>query len=217
VLQERRVHTTLPVLDLDAACVFYEGTLGFAPTNETPTGIFFECGEGTRFVLSKTSGRPSGAHTQMAFTVDDLVSEVRDLKDRGIVFEEYESPKTVDGVFEGPFLKAAWFKDPDGNILALMQPLTAIRRRKRTSARRRRIRSRERAPTERPAPSRRSRSVRDPAPCVVLAFQARARRRRAAHHANAAAAADRARHVERGDRGREGSWADGIRPGSSRS
>jgi catechol 2,3-dioxygenase-like lactoylglutathione lyase family enzyme len=124
MLKGCRVHTTLPVSDLARARAFYEDTLGIPPTVEWPTGSFYDCGERTRFVLSQTAGRPSGAHTQMAFAVDDIINEVSDLKARGVVFEEYDSPtmKTVDGIVDGPTLKAAWFKDVDGNLLAIIQP-----------------------------------------------------------------------------------------------
>jgi hypothetical protein len=89
-----------------------------------PTGVFYNCGDGTRFVLSQTAGKASGAHTQMAFVVDDIVAVVKDLRSRGVVFEEYDTPafKTVDGIADRGMLKAAWVKDPDGNLLAIMQP-----------------------------------------------------------------------------------------------
>jgi catechol 2,3-dioxygenase-like lactoylglutathione lyase family enzyme len=125
MLMTCRVHTTLPVSDLGRCAVFYEDTLGIPPTTELPTGIFFECGEHTRFVLSQTAGKLSDAHTQMAFVVDDIVSEVRELKSRGAVFEEYDSPglRTLDGIADAGLLKAAWLKDTEGNLLAIMQPL----------------------------------------------------------------------------------------------
>src|SRR6266511_1599940 len=106
MLKSCRVHTTLPVFDLPRARVFYENTLGIPPTTELPTGIFYECGERTRFVLSQTPGKPSGAHTQLAFVVGDIVSEVMELKARGVVFEEYDSPtlRTVDSIADGSAL-----------------------------------------------------------------------------------------------------------------
>lgn len=124
MLSRCRVHTTLPVSDLADARVFYEDTLGIPPAAELPSGVFYECGEGTRFVLSQTTGRPSGSHTQMAFVVEDIVAEVEELRSRGVVFEEYDLPGlvTVGGIVDRGFLKAAWFKDADGNLIALMQP-----------------------------------------------------------------------------------------------
>src|SRR5215207_6045314 len=82
MLKSCRVHTTLPTADLARARGFYENTLGIPPKTELPSGIFYDCGEGTRFVLSETAGKPSGAHTQMAFIVEDIESEVEELKSR---------------------------------------------------------------------------------------------------------------------------------------
>jgi len=66
-----------------------------------------------------------GGHTQMAFAVDDIASTLRELTSKGVAFEEYDYPtlKTVDGVFDAGDLKAAWFKDSEGNMIGLMQPL----------------------------------------------------------------------------------------------
>lgn len=61
------------------------------------------------------------AHTQMGFTVDDIDAEVADPKARGVVFESYEAPKTVDGIATIGAGRAGWFKDPDGNLLAVIQ------------------------------------------------------------------------------------------------
>jgi catechol 2,3-dioxygenase-like lactoylglutathione lyase family enzyme len=125
MLKSCRVHTTLPTADLARTRASYENTLEIPPKTELPSGIFYDCGEGTRFVLSQTAGKPSGAHTQMAFIVDDIDSEVEELKSRGVVFEHYDLPglKTVEGIVHRPALKAAWFKDTDGNLLAIMQPV----------------------------------------------------------------------------------------------
>jgi hypothetical protein len=59
----------------------------------------------------------------MSFEVDDVTAEIRDLEGRGVVFEDYDLPdlKTVDHVAEMGSERAAWFKDPDGNVLCLHQ------------------------------------------------------------------------------------------------
>ena len=122
MLKDRRVFTTLPVTDPARARRFYREKLGLTPTE--PDGDFYECGEGTRFVISKMGSKPGG-HTQMAFVVDDIVVAIHELRSKGVVFEEYDYPalKTVDGVFDAGDLKAAWFKDSEGNMIGLMQPV----------------------------------------------------------------------------------------------
>jgi catechol 2,3-dioxygenase-like lactoylglutathione lyase family enzyme len=121
MLRDRRVHTTLPTQDVDGLRRFYEDTLGFEPSAIRPGVAVYRAGENTLFVISRSGARSSGAHTQMAFTVPDVDAQVRELKARGVVFEEYEMPKTVDSVAQMPAGRGAWFKDPDGNLLGLFQ------------------------------------------------------------------------------------------------
>jgi len=123
LLAERRVHVTLPVADLDRARGFYEDILGFTPYSVQPTAVLYRAGEGTLFAASKGSALSSGSHTQMAFTTDDLEGEVADARARGIVFEEYDFPgfTTVDGIAPVGPNRAAWFKDPEGNLIAIIQ------------------------------------------------------------------------------------------------
>jgi catechol 2,3-dioxygenase-like lactoylglutathione lyase family enzyme len=128
MLKSCRVHTVLPVSDLDRAREFYENTLKIPPNAELGSGVFYDCGERTRFVLSKSAAPSSGAHTQMAFVTDDIASEVKDLKARGVVFEEYDTPaiRTVDSIADVGPLRAAWFKDTEGNVVAIMEPVEPL-------------------------------------------------------------------------------------------
>jgi catechol 2,3-dioxygenase-like lactoylglutathione lyase family enzyme len=123
MLSERRCHTTIPVSDLDKARTFYEGVLGFKPYQESPAAIVYEAGEDSKFAITRSSGKASGTHTQMGFTVTDIDSEVADLKGRGVVFEEYDVPglKTEGGIAKTGGGNAAWFFDPEGNMIGLIQ------------------------------------------------------------------------------------------------
>ena len=122
MFKDCRVFTTLPVTDPARARRFYADKLGLRPTQ--PDGDYYECGEGTRFVISKMESKPGG-HTQMVFAVDDITSALRELRSKGVVFEEYAFPamKTVDGIFDAGDLKAAWFKDSEGNMIGVMEPV----------------------------------------------------------------------------------------------
>jgi catechol 2,3-dioxygenase-like lactoylglutathione lyase family enzyme len=121
---------TLPASDLQRASAFYEGKLGLnrateqAPAGVGPGAVIYECG-GSRFSVTQSSGAPSGTHTQLAWFVDDLVAQVEELRSKGVAFEEYDQPmfKTVGGIVEAPGVKAAWFKDTEGNLLGLVQVL----------------------------------------------------------------------------------------------
>jgi predicted enzyme related to lactoylglutathione lyase len=122
MLKNYPVYTTLPVTDFARARTFYKDKLGLTPTQ--PEGDIFEAGKGTGFVLSSMGFKPGG-HTQMSFAVDDLVSVVKQLKAKGVVFEEYDVPglKTVNSIAERPDFKGAWFKDSEGNMIGIGQRL----------------------------------------------------------------------------------------------
>jgi catechol 2,3-dioxygenase-like lactoylglutathione lyase family enzyme len=116
------VYTTLPVTDFARARAFYKDKLGLTPT--VPDGDLIECGKGTGFILSSMGFKPGG-HTQMSFAVDDVVAVVKQLKSKGVVFEEYDVAglKTVNSIAERPDFKAAWFRDSEGNMIGVGQRL----------------------------------------------------------------------------------------------
>jgi catechol 2,3-dioxygenase-like lactoylglutathione lyase family enzyme len=133
MLENGAVATRLPAQDLERARAFYAEKLGLEPTEERPGGLLYRCKRG-EFALFESEGAPSGSHTQMAWEVDDIEAAVAQLKSRGVAFEEYDLPglTTVDGLAEvaGNYPskgavgeRAAWFKDSEGNLLAIGQPI----------------------------------------------------------------------------------------------
>ena len=124
MLKSARAQTALPAQDLDRAKAFYRDKLGLQPLEEDAGNVRYRVGDGTEFNVFRTMGAPSGTHTQMAFIVEDIIGEVKDLKSRGVTFEEYDYPelKTKDGIAEGGGAKVAWFKDSEGNLLNIVQP-----------------------------------------------------------------------------------------------
>jgi catechol 2,3-dioxygenase-like lactoylglutathione lyase family enzyme len=124
MLSEQRMHTTLPVSDLDRARAFWSDRLGFQVVKDLPEfALLLEGPGGTRFTVFISMAEGRGGHTQCAFAVDDIDAEVADLIGRGVTFEEYDYPSltTVDGIASTPAGRAAWFKDPDGNLIGLVQ------------------------------------------------------------------------------------------------
>ena len=171
MLSDHPVYATLPTADVEALRRFYEDVLGFAVKSETPAGIYYQAGNGTYFAITRSSGRPSGSHTQMGLEITNIEDEVATLRARGAVFEEYETPKTVDGIADVGVGRAAWLKDPDGNLIGIIEfkqatLLVAIARRGGQAgpriaiapARSRTSRS-TRSSTPRTAPSRAARGV----------------------------------------------------------
>ena len=122
MLSEFTPYATIPASDMDRARKFYEEKLGLAPKEVTPAGVFYGAGE-RKFLLFISSGKASGAHTQMGWQVNDLASEVRALQGKGVAFEEYDFPtlKTENGIAEIAGGKAAWFRDSEGNLIGIAQ------------------------------------------------------------------------------------------------
>ena len=121
-------HTTvsmmLPVTDVDRARSFYTDILEltYDGTNEEGSALYALDGGTMLVLLPRPDGTPSES-TAMSFEVDDIAAEISALESRGVVFEDYDLPelKTVDHVAEMGSEKAAWFKDPTGNVLCLHQ------------------------------------------------------------------------------------------------
>jgi catechol 2,3-dioxygenase-like lactoylglutathione lyase family enzyme len=127
------VAARLPAQDLGRARAFYSEKLGLEPSEERPGGLLYRCARG-EFALFESAGAPSGSHTQIAFEVDDIEAVVAALRARGVVFEEYDAPElaTVDGIAEvpgnypskgGAGERAAWFRDSEGNVIGIGQPV----------------------------------------------------------------------------------------------
>ncbi|GMV59875.1 MAG: glyoxalase [Betaproteobacteria bacterium] len=119
MLQNFPIYAYIPVRDVPRAREFYEGKLGFAPGHVSPAGVVYEFGGGTACFLYPTPNAGSSQASQAFWEVDDIEREVAELKRRGVTFEAYEG--TDDGIATGGGARAAWFKDPDGNIMAVVQ------------------------------------------------------------------------------------------------
>ena len=133
LLSISKVTARLPAQDLDRARAFYSEKLGLDPIEERPGGLRYRCGHGC-FSIFESAGVASGTHTQMAWEVDDIDAVVAELRHRGVVFEDVDLPglQTVDGIAEvsGNYQsagsigeRAAWFRDSEGNLLGIGQPV----------------------------------------------------------------------------------------------
>ena len=123
MLADCALHAALPATDLERARRFYAEKLGLIPEREMIGALFYRCGEYTQFVLFPSQGVANGTHTQASWIIDDIEAEVAELKARGVVFEEYDTPslKTVQSVAITESARGAWFKDSEGNLLGLIQ------------------------------------------------------------------------------------------------
>lgn len=123
MLDKSTITTMLPVSDVERASEFYAGKLGLTRTATTAdVSVIFETGAGAIGLMVAEPGAQS-AHTALSFEVSDITAEIRDLEARGVAFEDYDLPNltTVDHIAVMGNEKAAWFCDPDGNILCIHQ------------------------------------------------------------------------------------------------
>ena len=119
VLADAMLVTTVAVTDLDRAKRFFQDQLGLSLVDETPFAVRFTAGKGTQ--MSVRRGQPNAGQTVAHFEVDKIESVIRDLSARGVAFEEYESPKTINFIAEIGPARGAWFKDPDGNVFGVRE------------------------------------------------------------------------------------------------
>jgi catechol 2,3-dioxygenase-like lactoylglutathione lyase family enzyme len=133
MLANAPIFASLPCVDMKGARKFYGETLGLKevfmsgmPEEMAEQAAMFECGRGTMLLVYSRATPTTADHTAAGWMVEDIDATVDDLIGRGITFEVYDMPDTVfdeRGVASDPSgqLKSAWFKDPEGNILAINQ------------------------------------------------------------------------------------------------
>ena len=125
MLQRSPMYAYLPAKDVARARKFYEEKLGFKPKEESAGGVVYEFAGHTACYLYPTPNAGTSMASQAFWQVDDVEREVTELKARGVTFEEYDVPglKTVNSIATGGGAKTAWFRDSEGNILAVVQNL----------------------------------------------------------------------------------------------
>ena len=123
MLQKSPLFAYIPVKDLARARQFYEEVVGLRPKEEKAGGVVYEFGEHTACFMYPTPNAGTSKASQAFWQVDDVEREVVELKRRGVKFEEYDMPemKTVNGIATAGGAKAAWFKDTEGNTMALIE------------------------------------------------------------------------------------------------
>jgi hypothetical protein len=115
----------IPAIDVSRARRFYEEQVGLVAREEAAGGVVYECAGGSWIFLYQSDGAGTSRASQAFWQVQDVEAEVRELQLRGVVFEEYDAPglKTVNGIANMGDAKGAWFKDTEGNIMALIQTI----------------------------------------------------------------------------------------------
>jgi catechol 2,3-dioxygenase-like lactoylglutathione lyase family enzyme len=118
-----QIYAKLPAQDVDRARRFYAEKLGLLPYGERHNHLYYELA-GAYFIVFPSTGSPSGTHDQLGLVVEDLAVEMARLKDRGVAFEAYPPPpgaNLTDGITDMGQVKAAWFKDSEGNLISIAE------------------------------------------------------------------------------------------------
>jgi predicted enzyme related to lactoylglutathione lyase len=125
MLKDFPMYAYIPAQDVARARQFYERKLGFKPKQELGGGVVYEFGAHTGCFLYPTPNAGTSKASQAFWQVDDVEREVAELRARGVEFENYDMPgeKSENGIVTAGGAKAAWFKDSEGNIMAVIQNL----------------------------------------------------------------------------------------------
>ena len=120
------MYPTLPAADMARARAWYHDKLDLDPVEEMGDGsLWFAMGDG-RFLVYPSRFAGTNQATSATFMPDDFDQAMMQLRSRGVVFEEYdmgENFRTIDAVLEMPDgMRAAWFKDSEGNIIGMDSP-----------------------------------------------------------------------------------------------
>jgi catechol 2,3-dioxygenase-like lactoylglutathione lyase family enzyme len=118
-----QIYGKLPAQDVERARGFYAEKLGLEPYGERHNHLYYEVA-GAHFIIFPSVGIPSGTHDQLGLVVEDVAAEVAELKARGVTFESYPPPPGAamsDGIVDMGQVKAAWFKDSEGNLISLAE------------------------------------------------------------------------------------------------
>jgi catechol 2,3-dioxygenase-like lactoylglutathione lyase family enzyme len=122
-LSDHRVGATIAVADMSRTREFYEGRLGLSPgPMDEEGGVVYECGGGTTLLVYHSPEHAGRATATVAtWEIPDLDQAVEELSSNGIAFEQYGAPIETDerGIHSMDGRRVAWFKDPDGNTIAV--------------------------------------------------------------------------------------------------
>ena len=125
MLTHSRASAVLVSTDLERSQGFYEKRLGLTLSPETiKNHLVFDCGDGSTLLVYGRGAGNKADHTQVRFWSTDIGKDVAALAANGVEFDEYDTDtfKTVDHIVTYPIGRSAWFKDPDGNTIAVFQP-----------------------------------------------------------------------------------------------
>jgi len=124
MLQNAPMYSYIPAKEVARARKFYEEKLGFKPKEVTAGGVVYEFAKNTACFLYPTPNAGTSQASQAFWKVEDIEKDVEELMARGVKFEKYDMPEMDEkGIATAGGAKAAWFRDTEGNIMALIQDI----------------------------------------------------------------------------------------------
>jgi catechol-2,3-dioxygenase len=123
MLAKHPIDVMLTATDLGAVKQFYGDRVGLEVLIENDEFVTFGCGGDSRLVVTRTTAPSGEQQTKASWRVADVTAEVAELRARGVEVVDYDEPglKTTDGVADVGFALSAWFIDPGGNTIGLLQ------------------------------------------------------------------------------------------------
>lgn len=123
MLGQLETYSVLPAMDMQRARRYYADKLGLEPVEENEGGLMYRTAAGTAFLLYETENAGTAQNTAMCWIATDLDAEMAELRERGVVFEDYDLPglKTENGVADMGNERSTWFVDSEGNICCISQ------------------------------------------------------------------------------------------------
>jgi catechol 2,3-dioxygenase-like lactoylglutathione lyase family enzyme len=119
----QQIFAKLPAQNIDRARAFFADRLELHPVAELNNHLHYEV-DGSYFIVFPSRGRPSGTHDQLGLVVDDVRRCVARLQDNGVVFEHPDLPPSLmldEAIADFGEVRAAWFKDSEGNLISLTE------------------------------------------------------------------------------------------------
>lgn len=123
MLGHHPIQVVLLATDLQASKDFYSQNVGLTIVSENDNAVTFQCGGDTRLTVSASTTGTADEQTQASWRVDDLASELAELRSRGVEIVELDTPelKTENGIVDTGDALHAWFVDPAKNTLGIDQ------------------------------------------------------------------------------------------------
>ena len=123
MLAKHAIDVMLTAPDLGLVKQFYGDRIGLDVIIDSDDFVTFRCSGDSRLVVTRTTTPSTEQTTKASWRVADVAAEVADLRTRGVEIADYDEPwlRTVDGVADVGFALSAWFVDPGGNTIGLLQ------------------------------------------------------------------------------------------------